>query len=280
VRLLKKILKLSQNELAELIIRIAQENNFNIIDKSPYYIIVNYTEKEIPALNAHLDIIGDEIPKKLIEDCNIIKTNGILGGDDRCGVYIMLELIQRKIKDYMYIFFFDEEIGCIGSNKFNEKINPTCFVGLDRCGFNDIALYGYDNDELTKTFTNIGYEIKQGSITDVAVLAQKYGIACVNLSVGFFNEHTTSEFINLKAVEFTLDTVLNKNIIHKITTHKFKVDCFLTYSPYYDYYYDEYNNYDNSLICDWCGKETIDLYDCDQWLLCEHCYYIYLEFNK
>jgi hypothetical protein len=173
-----------------------------------------------PMLCVHLDTInthyapGEILPEdfEYDETLNVLGVNpnsklSCLGGDDRAGVWIALQIINymELTGNYNYNvgFFRDEEIGCIGSEAYLKSKdfieNTTCYLGLDRKstqGTQEIALYGNDNQELIDVFTELGYAVEMGSITDAAVLATD-DVACLNLSVGYDNEHTKNEVLHL-----------------------------------------------------------------------------------
>lgn len=143
-----------------------------------------------------------------------------LGGDDRCGVYIALKLIAKGLP-YAFGFFKDEEVGCIGSKALSsiiETFDITCFIGVDRKGFNELALYGHDNKELIDIFKGLGYVVEYGSITDASKLASLSlkGLACLNLSIGYWNEHTAREFIITTATERTLEYLSDYQLAQRL----------------------------------------------------------------
>lgn len=124
-----------------------------------------------------------------------------LGGDDRAGIAIALSLI-RDYTPAIFLFCDGEETTSIGSTEFIQKEEETimktnCYIGLDRRGANDLALYDYVSDSLNKLFILENYEEKGGSVTDVSSIASEYPKPTVNLSVGFYNEHTQKEYVNL-----------------------------------------------------------------------------------
>ncbi|MBT0612770.1 hypothetical protein [Campylobacter hyointestinalis] len=139
------------------------------------------------------------------------------GGDDRAGVYIALQLIKAK-KPFAFGFFKDEEIGCLGSSALSSYINSldsvTAFIGLDRRGADEVATYGHDNKELINIFESKGYIEAVGSVTDASKLSalSNKGLACVNLSVGYYNEHTKKEVLNTTAMNRTLKVLKNLDI--------------------------------------------------------------------
>ena len=88
-----------------------------------------YAQGEFPVLLvAHMDTVHKSLPNTIVYEKNrdvISSPNGI-GGDDRCGIYMVLEVIKKF--NCSVVFCEDEEIGLIGAEKFVEnKIS----IGLD-----------------------------------------------------------------------------------------------------------------------------------------------------
>lgn len=99
-------------------------------------------------------------------------------------------------------------------------------------------------------FERRGYFKAKGSFTDASNLARIYskGVACINLSVGYYNEHTPKETINITAMNRTL-TIL-KDMVDELTSKPFLIENFMIYNELYQsklYYYgdddDLYNYY-------------------------------------
>lgn len=222
---LKNLLMFNQTELFEHIVqKVSKNKNYNLTVFFKSGIIV--TPKGVikyPLICSHLDTINDSKKIKLqnsdIEiDGEIIRLSQnslakCLGGDDRCGVYTALQLIDLNAP-FGFAFFCDEEIGCIGSSRLakdiDENENITAFIGLDRRGLDNVAVYGYNNSDLINLFENEGYIQVDGSITDVAVLSEQSSrnLACVNLSIGYYNEHTKMEFINIYGIQKAIKTLI------------------------------------------------------------------------
>ena len=222
---LKNLLMFNQTELFEHIVqKVSKNNKYNITVFHKSGIIV--TPKGIdkyPLICSHLDTINDSKKIKLqnsdIEiDGDIIRLSQsslakCLGGDDRCGVYTALQLIDLGFP-FGFAFFCDGEIGWIGSSMLAKDIDEnesiTAFIGLDRRGLDNVAVYGYNNSDLINLFENEGYIEVDGSITDVSVLSEQSSrnLACVNLSVGYYNEHTKREFINIYGIQRAIKTLI------------------------------------------------------------------------
>ncbi len=125
-----------------------------------------------------------------------------IGADDRAGC-AMLWLL--KDSGHSLLITNGEESGGQGSNYImkNEPelaniINTHRFmVEFDRRGNNDIITYGVGSDEfrtyLAKSLK--GFKLGFGSFTDICILCRD--ICGVNLSVGYYNEHSAQERINI-----------------------------------------------------------------------------------
>lgn len=259
------------------------------------YIIFNRLGKPKPMLCVHLDTVDTRnnvvlIKDDIIVDNDVISLNPFskhvrcLGGDDRCGVYIALDLLEKLFRgmlshdSYSIAFFCDEEIGGKGSNLFMDAFDDhealtTCFIGLDRRngvkGIPEFATYGSDNEELFD-IARIAYSEKRGSFTDASKLA--YSKACINLSVGYNHEHTNKEVIYFNDTLYTLTYLLGvpfKNTEYLATETR----------PLYDYYggYDkwDYKTPTNAVTCEWCGAHEPLYYEFDERgnevMLCESC---------
>ena len=117
------------------------------------------------------------------------------GFDDRAGVYIALMLIDKGAD---VLFCTDEEVGCLGAKafcrdykEFPRKIKY--FVELDRAYFQDCVFYNCTNEEFQDYVETFGFIKDKGSYSDIYFLGPHFDIACVNLSVGYFNEHEQIE---------------------------------------------------------------------------------------
>ena len=247
---IEHLLTLTQNELYTYLI-----DTLTLIQVSSKFLIYSKgTTESKPMLCVHLDTINTHKANltgyKVTED-DFVTTNGLielsktsslscLGGDDRAGVWVALELIKymEETGDYKYDigFFLDEEIGCIGSGVFcydRDKLTNNCYIGLDRRstdGTDEVAVYGNDNQELIDVFVNLGYKIEAGSITDASTLSNSI-IPCVNLSVGYDYEHTKDEVLHIKCMDRTLSVLKDLNLVGK----EYPTDS----TPYYNYNFDD-----------------------------------------
>jgi len=84
-----------------------------------------------------------------------------------------------------------------------------------------VALYGYDNDELTEIFTNKGYVENHGTRTDCSSISEKISIACVNLFCGYENEHTSDECVDCGSLAFAFEVLTDKNVIQALSAKQY-----------------------------------------------------------
>ena len=195
-----------------------------------------YAEGNIPVLLvAHMDTVFDEPPKRFnyirSEDA-LFNPDGGLGGDDRCGVYAVAKLLE-KYRPYV-LFTEDEEIGCIGAYKAIRKLpkpNVKYIIEFDRRGKDDCVFYECGNREFIKYVESFGFREKQGTCSDISVLGKSWNIASVNLSSGYYNEHTENEYIIFKELVATIKKA-------EIMLDKIKE------APYFNYKYKNNDEFD------------------------------------
>ncbi len=156
-----------------------------------------------------------------------IGTDGatILGADDKAGTVLMMKLIEEKVPG-LYYFFMGEEVGAKGSSSIVRK-NPTKFEKYKRCIAFDRRDYGSvitkqrgkvccsDEfaDALIKQFANTNMKFHKdpgGIFTDSASFVNIIP-ECTNLSVGYFNEHTPAEVINMTYLINLSEAIININ---------------------------------------------------------------------
>jgi hypothetical protein len=216
----------------------------------------------------HLDTASYDVKQinHIIHD-GVISSDGktILGADDKAGVTVLLYMIEKNVPG-LYYFFLGEERGCIGSRKLSDlhskqplpSINKV--VSFDRRGYDSVITHQLSGrccsdefaTELSKLLNNIskglyGKEFKYspdptGIYTDSAQFTYIYK-ECTNISVGYHNEHSTSETQNIEFLEKLCNVVCQldwENIpIYRSTTTKFEDS---DYYEDYGYYGSKYNS--------------------------------------
>jgi putative aminopeptidase FrvX len=164
------------------------------------------------------------------------KQTGI-GGDDKCGVYVCLELFNNfdKLKG---AFFVEEEIGMLGSKESDDRFfeNVGYAIQFDAPSSNWITeicsgVKLFDEDfktEIKGVLNESGYnKFSIDPFTDVNQLAKKYDFNCLNLGCGYYKQHSDSEYVVISEVEDSLKAgveLINKlgvtKYVHKKTVVK------------------------------------------------------------
>ena len=165
-----------------------------------------------------------------------------IGADDKNGIWVALQA-ARKLDKIKVALFYGEEVGCDGSSNAEMDFFNDCryVLQVDRKGKSDVVTrISYVDiasqqfiDDLADISKDYGREETNGLMTDVLELAEKgVGIACINMSCGYYNPHTSDEFTVVSELQETLDFVLD--ICTKMTE---RYEHTYTYSgPYGDLY--------------------------------------------
>ena len=273
IKKLEKLLKLNTHEqIVKDVSKVAKE--YNIHSKGTFTIFTPKSLKEkefVPCIVSHTDTVSKSKPKsfKLIDGV-LTNPSGVLGADDRAGVYIIYELM-KKDTNAIFILTDLEEVGGIGASdcatdqwfqdlSFN---NISCLLELDRENSDHCATYGYDNEDLLKIFNDGGYKEAFGSYTDVATLSDACDIACVNLSVGYYNQHTKREYLVIEELAQTLTYMID--IPKELYGRQFKIE-----AGYMGMYGDSYGTNYEAICCDVCGAHEA-LYKVDSMDICVEC---------
>lgn len=142
-----------------------------------------------------------------------------LGADDGVGVWIMLNLIEAGVEG-LYVFHQAEEIGGVGSayiaDETPELVKGMRFcIAFDRRGNSDIITHQAGgrccSDEFAQDLGIMlghGYKACDGGVfTDSANYTHLIP-ECTNLSVGYYNEHSRNEYVDLGEAETLLTALL------------------------------------------------------------------------
>jgi di/tripeptidase len=151
-----------------------------------------------------------------------------IGGDDKCGVFACLTLLQ-ELPNVKAAFFVSEETGCKGSmmadSSFfdnvgygiqfdapeNWMITEKCFgqVLFDR----ETEFFDACNEVLTEGMGNrMRYMVHP--YTDVYALRGKFNFSCINISIGYYNYHTRHEYVVVEDVFNGID--IGKKMIESL----------------------------------------------------------------
>lgn len=169
-----------------------------------------------PLVCAHIDSVHQLRPMEIVQDgmgCLYAvdpetKDKIGCGGDDKCGVFICLELLasQPVLKVALFV---GEEVYCKGS----QAAAPDFFEDVGYCiefdsPESDIVSYSSDGTQLFEehgVFAKLAIPIldshgmnkwQHHPYTDVAILKRRFDFTCINLPAGYYEMHSRHEIVN------------------------------------------------------------------------------------
>jgi di/tripeptidase len=187
---------------------------------------VHKTQETLVDKDLRLDIVQsvyeqDEDIQQTILTAKLPGTNtkdGI-GGDDKCGVAVCLEMIDNfpLIKA---AFFVEEEIGMLGSKEADKDFFKDVGYAIQFDAPSDnwitetcsgVKLFDSEFKGLiSETLSNDGYtSYSYDPFTDVNQLAQKFDFCCLNLGCGYHRQHTVDEYVVVEEVENSVKAGIN-----------------------------------------------------------------------
>lgn len=204
---MEKICRMSQMELKDFAARELTKTHKEIYVDDGFV----YAQGTFPVLLiAHLDTVHEQLPQSFCydEEKGILSSPQGVGGDDRCGVYMALEVVKKF--HCSVLFCEDEEIRNVGAKKFlNNKLSEglefNYMIEFDRHGRNDAVFYNCANPEFEKFITQDYFETAIGTCADISSLAPAMGCAAVNLSTGEYAPHTLEEYVVLSEMQDCID---------------------------------------------------------------------------
>ena len=240
-KMLEKIYRMSEKDLKNFVKQKLQKTYKRVVCQNGFV----FAQGTFPVLLvSHLDTVHKERVREIIysDNGNVISSPQGIGGDDRNGVYSVLEII-KKFKCSV-LFCESEEIGCVGAGKFAEtdlakQLKFNYIIEFDRAHANDAVFYQCANDEFEKFITKEFYKTAYGSFTDICEVAPVLGCAAVNLSCGYYMAHTTSEYVVLSEMEKSIEEAC------KILERTTESDKFEYIERYYSNRYYDSANYDD-----------------------------------
>ena len=271
--LIQSIFKATQEGLSTSMHKLLTEHygKDNVIYNKKYIVAIG----EIPVgVVAHMDTVHRTPVKELFydKDKNVMWSPEGIGADDRAGIYGMIEILRQGYKPTL-ILTTDEEIGGIGASALaaDKHILPTMkfLVELDRRGVDDCVFYECDNPSFEEKIESYGFKTNFGSFSDISILCPALGIAGVNLSIGYEDEHTRYERLYVDNMFNTVEKVcdiLQDGKEGLLETYRYIKK---EYSGYnygaYGYSYDFYGSPDEDEYgydFDFCGKDSSLCWNC------------------
>lgn len=141
-----------------------------------------------------------------------------LGADCTAGVWIMAEMIKRKMPGH-YVFHRAEECGGKGSswiaaNMRKQLAKLDAAVAFDRKGFTSVITHQWNGRTCSDAFAqSLAKQVSPkwkaddtGTFTDTANYTDLIG-ECTNVSVGYLDQHSSKEAQFVPYLEWLLDTM-------------------------------------------------------------------------
>lgn len=140
-----------------------------------------------------------------------------IGGDDKTGIYICLQLLDQ-VPALKMAFFVSEEIGCQGAWHCNQDwFKDVGYVIEFDSPCDDIISFSSDGVQLfpvegpfydaalpcLKKFGAMNWQ--RHPYTDVSVLKRKFDFPCLNLPAGYYRMHSAEEYVQMSVVDNSLN---------------------------------------------------------------------------
>jgi len=228
---LKEVLSVptySQNEklMIEYLQKVLTEKGYeHYTDKHGNIYVTKGKAKNYPCFIAHTDTVhrvnlnltvveGYEEGKQILKgiDSTTGHASGI-GGDDKCGVFLALQMLDT-LPNVKAAFFVSEEIGCLGSKKADSNFfkNVGYAIQYDSPEGNSMSLtlmgkfLFEQKSEFENKVTNLILEHgitnwEYHPYTDAWQIVEKFNICCLNLAAGYYRYHTDSEYVVVDDVQ-------------------------------------------------------------------------------
>jgi putative aminopeptidase FrvX len=259
--------------MQEFLFKYATEHGLqaHIDNKGNIYLQKGSLEKGrfFPCLVAHMDTVHSrQIPfieanKKIPLQTEVVNGNHLifaedfgLGGDDKAGIVIALTIMEM-LPVCKAVFFVEEEIGCGGSEvaELSWFRDVGYIIAFDAPGRNcaswscggellfDKTFYEKFLRELGNKYGLTNYEAHP--YTDVMMLRMNTCLACMNFSAGYYNHHTSIEYVVAEDMDqavamglHLINRLGNKEYIIPYTPHYLDVD-----NADYNYFKALFNNH-------------------------------------
>jgi len=153
---------------------------------------------------AHLDTVPAQ-PKTIIEDGDRIyapRGAGGIGGDDRCGVYLLTRMLDWDKRPTL-LFTLDEE-SCKGTSVGLNNLDWSaykCFVEVDAPGYGVYYTGTDSNDTLDMYMDSLGLIALDTSYNDIAEICAPGTPPGITLGAAYYNQHSDDEWISRTGLE-------------------------------------------------------------------------------
>lgn len=221
----------------------------------------NFDNTGKPLLVAHADQVNHVPLMKLTETDIAIIGDSNLGADDKNGIWIILNLLD-KYPDSNFCFSNKEEVGGDIDSVlyYNEELVqdiPYCLV-FDRTGGSDIIgswnRYCSDEfeDEVSYIGTEFGFKTTYGLFSDCDEISRY--LNCVNISCGYYQAHSDKEYTIKRDLINSLE--FGKSILKNITrSFEHNIPTWGSYGYGYGIHHHNHNYDDINSLCPACSSK-------------------------
>lgn len=191
-----------------------------------YPLVCAHTDTVHPPTNVVIEEDGDKI---FATDWTATQVG--VGGDDKAGIYICLQLLDR-LPVLKAAFFASEEPGCLGAHRAKAPWFADVGYAIEfDSPCEDIMSFSSDGLRLFPTqgpfFEAISVLLNRFGVTrwqrhpytDVSVLKRRFTFPCLNLPAGYYRMHSPEEYVQTSVVEKS--TELGCELVKALACHRY-----------------------------------------------------------
>jgi putative aminopeptidase FrvX len=192
------------------------------VDEHLNVYIVKGNADHLPCVAAHIDTVHPMRPVQIVEQDGVLlgfdeqgERTGT-GADDKGGVFICLELLER-FENIALALFAQEETGYEGAMnadaRFFERVGYVLEFdcpahGLVSYTSGGVRLFQNGGEFIRAAMPVLGQFgfvcFQHHPFSDVKAVRQRFSMSCLNLSCGYYNWHAHDECVRLADVENSL----------------------------------------------------------------------------
>jgi len=206
---LKDIFTIEEADLLYLLSEELKDKGYEPVSHKDDYV---WATGSIPImLVAHVDTVGDADAVFHDHLENVFWSPDGLGADDRAGVWGILYLLEKGYRPSI-LFTNGEESGGWGASSAKKKLaqdvgDVRVIVEIDRQGEMEAVFYSCGSEKIREWVEGVGFKKDFGTFSDISILGPAWDIAAVNLSAGYYMEHSRAEFLVVDHLMSTLAAV-------------------------------------------------------------------------
>lgn len=259
---LELLIKSKQDRTKRIVSKFLKKYYPNMVEAKEYI----FAEGDIPiALVAHMDTVfeNDIGDKELFydKDKNVMFSPQGAGFDDKAGIMAIIQIVRSGLRPHV-IFTTDEECGAFGAEALAKLSCPFSdlryIIQLDRRGSDDCVFYDCNNIQFENYVESFGFIWNYGSFSDISVLCPAWGVAGVNLSIGYRDEHTRGEVLFVGQFLNTVSKVKKMLTTEMPQQFEYIPNVYSKYNLFFDKWYGKTGGQEGVIKCDVCKKYYIE----------------------